>query len=353
MGQANSLEARIVATRGMQFAAITSGKFRRSHADGPWAKVLNLSTIGPNVRDLARVVWGVGGSLRVLRRFKPDVVFLKGGHVCLPVGLAARLLHIPYVIHESDIEPGLANRILSRWATKIAVGFPAKTYHDFDPNRLVFTGNPVRPEVLKAHRLEGLAKFKLQSNVPVLLVWGGSQGAIAINDALVAALPLLLPVCQIIHLTGEYDFSRVKFELSRRKELPHRERYHAYAYLQAELPMALAAADVAVGRGGANTIAELAALAKPTILIPNYLMAGHQVENARVLSRQGAVRVIDERRLTPQLLAGEVQRILGSEEEQRRLSDGIRRLAKADAGLELARLILSVGRVGESTETEQ
>jgi UDP-N-acetylglucosamine--N-acetylmuramyl-(pentapeptide) pyrophosphoryl-undecaprenol N-acetylglucosamine transferase len=253
-------------------------------------------------------------------------------------------------MHESDVSPGLANRTLGKWAAKIAVGFPEKSYRDFDPARLVYTGNPVRREVLSAHRLEGISSLKLDSDLPVVLVTGGSQGAAAINDAIVAALPLLLPHCQIVHLTGERELDRIKFELSRKGKIEHAKRYHPYAFLMSEMAGALAAADVVVTRAGANTVAELAALSKPTVLIPNYQMAGHQVENARVLARHGAVRVLEEPKMTPERLAGEINRLLQSEEERQFLAKGIGQFAKADADRALARVILDVGhdRVGES-----
>jgi UDP-N-acetylglucosamine--N-acetylmuramyl-(pentapeptide) pyrophosphoryl-undecaprenol N-acetylglucosamine transferase len=335
------MEERIALAAGLEFASIKAGKFRRLHGAARLNKLLNPATLGLNARDAARVASGVMGSLRILRAFKPDVIFIKGGFVGLPVGIAAHWLRIPYVIHESDVAPGLANRILSRWADKIAVGFPVKSYHDFDPARLVYVGNPVRGELLKAHRFDGLAKFKLNENQPVILVTGGSQGAAAINDAILDALPLLLPKYQIIHLTGEGELERVKFAVSRLK-LPQIKNYHPFGFLMGNMAAALAAADIVLARAGANTIAELAALGKPTILIPNYLMAGHQVENARQMARAGAARVIDEPHLTPELLAAEIEHVLGSEEEQRHLASALRAFAKEDAAGELAKLILTL-----------
>lgn len=348
------MEARIVGASGLRFATIKAGKFRRIHSAGIVSKLLNPATIGPNTADIFRLVHGVGGSLKILRRFKPDVIFLKGGFVCLPVGLAARMLGIPYVIHESDVTPGLANKILGKWATKIGVGFPVKNYRDFDPARLQYIGNPVRQEILKAHRLEGLSLFKLDANLPVILVWGGSQGAAQINDALLDALPQLLPLYQVIHQTGDHELERVRFELRRRSDITHMERYHPYAFLMKVGP-AMAAADLVVGRAGVNSINDSAVLGKPTILIPNYQMAGHQVENARVLARQGAVRVLDGSKMTTNLLVGEIRRILDDPREQERLAQAIRPFGRPEAARELAKLILSLGRsrVGETASGEK
>ncbi len=338
------MEAKIVGARGMKFAAIRAGKFRRNYFAGPLAKVLNAATLGPNMRDAVRTVAGVGDALRVLRRFRPAVVFLKGGFVCVPVGLAARLLRIPYVIHESDVQPGLANRLLGRWAAQIAVGFPAKYYREFDPGRLVFTGNPVRREVLAATRAEGLAHYGLEEGVPVLLVTGGSQGARQINDAILAALPALLPDYQIIHQTGEGELERVKFELSRHGRLEYGQRYHPFAFILKEMGLALAAADVVIGRAGVGTINDSAVLGKPTILIPNYQMAGHQVENARMLSRAGAARVLDGAHLTVARLVAEIKRVVTDGEERERLAKAIGLFGRPEAAVELAGVVLAVGR---------
>jgi UDP-N-acetylglucosamine--N-acetylmuramyl-(pentapeptide) pyrophosphoryl-undecaprenol N-acetylglucosamine transferase len=337
------MEERIVVARGLQFKGIKAGKFRRNHFAGRFGKIFNLSTLGPNARDALRTVGGVSDALRILHKYKPDVVFLKGGFVCVPVGIAAKLLKIPFVTHESDITPGLANRMLGKWAVKIAVGFPVNNYHGFGGKRLVFTGSPVRKEILGAHRLEGLAKFHLSEKLPVVFVTGGSGGARQVNDSVLAALPQLLEFCQVIHLTGEGEFERVQFALKRLGQIDHIERYQAFGFLTNDMGMAMAAADLVISRAGANTVAELAALGKPTVLIPNYEMAGHQVENAKVLSRAGAARVLDGEKLTGDRLVGEVKRLLGDPEEMERLAKGIARYAKPDAASELAQLIMEVG----------
>ena len=344
------MEAKIVTATGIAFASIKAGKFRRDQAVGVslLSKLLNPATLRMNARDLARVGQGIVGSLKIIRAYKPDVIFLKGGFVCLPVGLAARLLRVPYVIHESDVSPGLANRILSRWAKKIAVGFPTKSYPTFDKTRLVYVGNPVRPEILGAHRLAGLAAFNLSDKLPVVLVTGGSQGAAEINDCLIAALPELLERYQIIHQTGEGELARIKFELGRQAALPQMNRYHPYAFLMKDMPLALAAADVIIGRAGVGTISDSAALRKPTVLIPNNQMAAHQMANARMLARMGAVRVIDNAQLTPERLVGEVRRILDNPDEAAQLGKAIGEFARPNAARELASLVLESARAPQT-----
>ena len=337
------MESKIVAGAGLNFAPISAGKFRRNHFDSGLAKIFNVSTLGPNARDTLKTVQGVGQAMRILRSFRPDVVFLKGGFVCLPVGIAAKMLSIPFVIHESDASPGLTNRILSRWAAKIAVGFPVKSYRVFEPKKLVYVGNPVRADILTAHRLEGLAHFKLDGSLPVILVTGGSQGAAQINNAVLQVLPELTQKYQIIHQTGEGEINRIMFELSRRKHEPNIARYHPYGFLMGDMGLALAAADLVIGRAGVNTINDSAVLGKPTILIPNYEMAGHQVENAKVLSRQGAVRVMDGAKLTGERLVAEITHVLSDDDEQERLSAAIRSFGRPNAANDLAQVIETVG----------
>jgi UDP-N-acetylglucosamine--N-acetylmuramyl-(pentapeptide) pyrophosphoryl-undecaprenol N-acetylglucosamine transferase len=315
------------------------------------SKLLNLKTIGPNTRDVGRTVQGVAMSLKILRRFKPDVVFAKGGFVALPVGLAARMLKSPLVIHESDVVPGIGSRVLSRWADKIAVGFPERYYREFPKDRLVFTGNPVRKEIMVPHRLEGLAKFGLSDEVPVVLVTGGSSGSREVNDAVVGGLQQILEIAQLIHLTGEGEYEHVKFQVSRLGDIKQVHRYQPFGFLTGDMAMALSAADLVISRAGANTIAELAALKKPTVLIPNTEMAGHQMVNAKVLARAGAARVLNSEGLTGEKLASEIRRLVGDSEELERLGKRIGEFARPEAARELAELILEVGRPGEQSET--
>ncbi len=341
VGAATGMEAKIAQAAGIEFAGITAGKLRRYHKAKLQHRLFDLSTLGLNLHDSFRVIKGTFQSLKILGQFEPDVVFIKGGYVGLPVGLAARWRRIPMVIHESDTTPGLTNRILGRWATKIAVGWPTDKYRDWPADKLVYIGSPVRHETVSARPGQAWAHFKLSAQLPLVLVMGGSQGAKAINDAVIDALPQLLARWQVIHVTGERDIERMKFEFRRLHLEPGLEdRYRAYSFLSDDLGSALAAANVVISRAGANSLAELAILAKPTILIPNHrLTGGHQISNASVLARSGAVRVINEDRLTPASLEREIKLILDSPSEQEILARGIARFAKPQAAAELAKLI--------------
>ncbi len=339
------MEQKIAQAAGFRFDTVTSGKIRRYHNRHLLANIFDLETLFLNIRDLFRVARGIFQAFGILRRFKPNIIFLKGGYVGLPLGIAAGVMRIPYVIHESDTLPGLANRILAKRATKIATGFPIDKYGPvFPASKLEYVGNPVRSELLTVHRLEGLAHFGLQADLPIIFVTGGSQGAHAINQAVVGALPELTQYFQVIHHTGEKEIEQVRFEVSRLK-LKYPKRYQAFSFLTNDMGLALAAADIVVARAGANTIAELASLAKPTILVPNHrLTGGHQTENARMLGRAGAVRVLGEDKLSPRSLTAELRKISGDSAEMERLAEHIANFARPNAARDLAQLLVDNAR---------
>ncbi len=334
------MEARIVQSAGLEFKSIKAGKFRRYKNLSPGQKIRHLSSIVLNVRDSFKVLAGVAQSRRIIKQFNPEVIFIKGGYVGLPVGLAAGMMKVPYIIHESDVDPGLTNRILAKRAQIVAVGFPVEYYHDLPKAKLLFTGNPIRRSLLGAHRLEGLAKFKLNANEPVLLVVGGSSGSRSLNQVVVESLAELTKRYQVIHVTGEGDIERVRFQVKRLR-LVNPNRYHLEAFLMEEMALAYAAADLVICRAGANTIAELAALGKPAVLVPHPNLHD-QAKNATLLARQSAVRVIQEPKLNRQNLLREVDKILGSEEEQALLTQHIKQFAHIDADKRLAEAILSL-----------
>jgi len=273
-----------------------------------------------------------------LRHFKPDVVFCKGGYVSLPVGLAAATLRIPYIVHESDLRAGLSNRTLAKWATKVAVGFPVKNYHDLPKDKLVYTGSPIRSELLTITQAQAKKHFVLRGTKPVVLVTGGGLGSQSLNDVVVTALPKLLQDYQILHITGEKDIEHVRFSLRAfsKQELAN---YHVFSFLREDMPQALVAADIVVSRAGATTLAELAALAKPTLVIPHPSLTDQAI-NAITFARAGAVRNVPQSGLTPAVLLRELHRISDSPKEQGLLKKAIAGFAKTDAAYELAKLII-------------
>lgn len=272
------IERDLMAKANVRFHTIAVGKLRRYMS---WQ----------NVMDIFRVLKGLLQALIILRREKPQLVFSKGGFVSVPVAVAAFLLRIPVVSHESDFTPGLANRIIARFAQLIMYCFPEtekylKRYH------ALFTGLPVRRELLSGSREEGfkLCGFSATGNLPVILVMGGSQGAQNINTALESILPQLVQKFRVVHLTGKG------------KSLSYQNsRYKSFEFLNEELKHIFAIADFVVSRSGANSIFEFLALQKPMLLIPLvHGSRGDQVDNARSFSTKGWATTLLEKDLTPE-----------------------------------------------------
>lgn len=341
------MESSVAAANGLNFAAIRAGKLRR-YSDATLIKTItDVRTIGLNARDMTRLARGLRKSIGILRQFKPDVVFCKGGYVSLPVGLAAAALKIPYVVHESDLRAGLSNRTLAKWATKVAVGFPTKNYHDLPKERMVYTGSPIRAELLQIDPAKARKHFGLNNDKPMVLVTGGGLGSQSLNDVVVTALPKLLESYQVMHITGERDIEHVRFKLRAFKKA-ELEGYHVFSFLREDMPQALVAADIVLTRAGATTLAELAVLGKPTIVVPHPGLTDQAI-NAKTFARAGAVRNVPQAGLTPAVLLRELQRITESPKEQQLLSKSIAEFAQPDAAQRLAELIIKTAGVPDAT----
>jgi len=277
IGSRTGIEKDLISRYGIPYHGIASGKLRR---------YFDLK----NVTDTFRIVKGLGEAIAVLKHIKPDVVFSKGGFVVVPVAVAARLLNIPVIIHESDITPGLANRLIMPFAKKICVSFP-ETLDQLPGNKGVLTGIPIRSSLWEGLAQEGLkiCGFEHLPSKPIMIVIGGSLGAMAINRNILGVLPRLLKRFHIIHLCGKGNI----------KESP-RPGYAPFEYIQEELPHLLAAADMAVSRAGATTIFELLALSKPNLLIPLSRAAsrGDQILNAASFEKRGFSMVLPEEEMT-------------------------------------------------------
>lgn len=311
---------------GFAFRAITAGKFRRYAA---------LST----VLEPFRVVAGLFQSIGIISRFKPRIVFAKGGFVSLPVIWAARLRRIPVVIHESDTVPGLANRWGARHAKKIAVAWPTEQIEGLPNDKLVRTGNPLAAGVTKGKGAEAAARFKLAKQLPTVLALGGSQGSVPLNRLIVAALPELLSEGQVVHQVGERSAKEVAaWQQSLPAEL--RRRYHPQGYFGPELYDLYAVSDLVVARAGAGTLAELAATGNASILVPLPSAAGdHQRRNAAVFERAGAAVVLEQDALTPAELARQIKLLLHNSQRRTELGRAAKSLAVPDATEQVAGLV--------------
>lgn len=297
-----------------------------------------------NIIDFFKTAWGVMRSVMRIFFLYPDVVFGKGGYGSFPTVLAARLFRIPVVIHESDAAPGRVNAWAGKFAQKIAISFPDAAKY-FPQSKVALTGNPVRKAALLPAR-EGVYEYlKLTHEIPVLLVIGGSQGSMALNEAVLSALPQLIEKYQIIHQTGTQNFAeiegRAKVALANN---PNADRYKPFGYLNdLAMRMSVGAASLIVSRAGSGGIFEIAAWGLPSILIPLPNSAqDHQTQNAFAYARAGGAVVIEQNNLTAGLLMSEVSRILDKPEVARAMSQAARNFARPDAAKVIANALLDI-----------
>ncbi len=318
---------------------VVAGKLRRYHHLSLWQHVTWPSLMFHNLKDTFLVGIGFVQSLAKLIIWRPDVVFTKGGYVCLPVGMAARVLRIPLVIHDSDAHPGLTNRILSRWATKIATGAPLE-YYSYPPKKTRYVGIPIdsrfAPATKKAQE-QAKREWGIRPDRPLLVVTGGGLGAQRINDMIAKLLPSLQRFTSVILVAGAGQYDELRSLLPENSDV-----FQLYPFITT-MPSLLAAADVVVTRAGATTILELAAAEKPIILLPNAkLTGGHQLKNAKVYGDAGAVVVLNEDEVEehPERLADSVAAILKDTSGSKKMAKKFGTFAKPQAAQDMARLIL-------------
>lgn len=277
IGSYQGIERKLIEGAGIPYSGISSGKFRR------YFDLKNFS-------DPFRVLKGYGEALKLIKSYKPDVIFSKGGFVAVPVVLAAKQCRIPIIIHESDMTPGLANKLCIPAATSICCNFP-ETLAYLPKEKAILTGSPIRKELLEGDRLAGLAYAKLSENLPVILIIGGSLGSVTVNNAVRGVLPKLLKNYQVIHICGKGNLD---------ESLIGTGGYVQYEYVDAPLKHLFAAADLMISRAGANAICEILALRKPNILIPLTAAAsrGDQILNAKSFAKQGFSYLLEEETLS-------------------------------------------------------
>ena len=285
IGSYDGIEKKLIADFDIPYYGIATGKFRR------YLDVKNLT-------DPFRVIKGYGEARKYLKKINPDVVFSKGGFVSVPVVRAAASLHIPCIIHESDMTPGLANKLCIPVAKKVCCNFP-ETLSMLPENKAVLTGSPIREELAKGDKIAALDLCGFTANKPVIMVIGGSLGAASVNQAVRDALPKLLDDFQIVHICGKDKIDNM---------LLHKEGYVQFEYVKAELKDLFAMADLVISRAGANSICEILALKKPNLLIPLSAKSsrGDQILNAKSFESQGFSIVIDDDDLSPELLVEKV-----------------------------------------------
>jgi len=312
IGSKKGIEKTLVEKAGIPYTGIASGKLRR---------YLDLK----NVTDVLRVAKGLGDAFTVISRLRPGLVFSKGGFVTVPVVIAAKMLKAKVIIHESDMTPGLANKISLRFADRVCVNFP-ETINYVPAGKGVLTGTPIRPEIYQGSVDEAMKICGFHDSKPVLLIMGGSQGSVVINECVRNILPQLTKSFNVIHLCGTNN---------KRHDLEMRG-YLQFEYVTWELPHLLAYADIVVSRAGANSISEFLALRKPNLLIPLSRNAsrGDQILNARSYEQQGFSMVLDEEAMNPESLKEKIDQLYTNRKEYSKrmaestISDGTKDVLK-------------------------
>lgn len=289
IGSYEGIEKGLIENKKIPYYGISSGKFRRYRS---WK----------NLTDPFRVLHGFFQARRLLGRIRPNVVFSKGGFVSVPVVMAAKTRHIPVIIHESDLTPGLANKLAMPSTTKVCCNFP-ETLPYLPKEKAVLTGSPIRQELLHGNKQAAKDFCGFTGDLPILMVMGGSIGSVYINNAIRGCIDTLLTKYQIIHLCGKGNID---------ESLKDKKGYAQFEYISENLPDLFAAADLVVARAGANSICELLALHKPNILIPLSRNAsrGDQILNANSFAKQGFSAVLEEEEVTSEKLMATIDDVM-------------------------------------------
>ncbi len=326
------MEGELVTREGVRFETIPAGAV---HGVG----------VAQAVRGIWRAFQGTLAAQRRVRDFRPDAIFLTGGFVGVPVSLAAFQCGVPSVVYLPDIEPGLALRLMARFATRVAVTTEASSA--FIPrHKMVVTGYPLRQSFHATNRQTARRQFDLPLDQAVVTIYGGSRGAHSINQATLEQLERLLAQAYVIHITGAADWERVQAK-AEALDASLRARYRPFPYLHEEMAQALACADVVLCRAGASTLGELTALGVPAILVPYPYAWRYQMVNARYLANQGAAEVLPDDQLCDPThgLAARVIALLEDSERRRAMRMASLRLARRDAAQAIAQLILQVANM--------
>lgn len=329
----------------VETSSIFAGKLRRYHGSTLLQKLIDVPTNLHNIFDMFLVVLGFLQSFIKLVIWRPDVIFLKGGFVCLPVGYAAFLLRIPFVIHDSDAHAGLANRLIAPLATHIATGMPLE-YYSYPEQKSSYVGIPIKSDLKPLDKTDAdrvKVQLGFEAKKPMVVVTGGGLGAKKINDALVSIAPELVKHASVVHLSGARQYDELK------AKVPKTSSYKLISFVSDNFADLVGAADIVISRAGASTLAELAAVGANVILVPNaQLVGGHQVKNAKVYTDKGAVEVADEMIFTsnPTLLLNQILDLLKRDDKRNNLGKSLHHFTKLNAANDVAKLIMKAAGDG-------
>lgn len=326
---------------------IAAGKLRRYTNFTFITYLQHFDVVLANILDMFKITAGFFQSFIRLISFKPDAIFLKGGYVCLPVGIAARLLRIPYVIHDSDTVPGLTNRILAKHAVKIATGMPLEHY-TYPSEKAEWTGIPTSAEFLpitKSQQKSLKRELDFPADDLLTVITGGSLGAQHINEAVREILPELLKVTNVLLVAGRERYPEMmdlkKFEVWEKGKLKSNFRMIEFS---SEMSKLFGAADIVVSRAGASSMTELAAMKKAVIMVPNHKLPGkHQVKNAEAYAKSGAAIVVEDERMVdqPGLLLSAVKKLAKNPASREDMAKKLQEFSKSDAAKRLAEMVIS------------
>ncbi len=338
LGSDDGLETRLIPEAGFRLAVIKAGKLQRFIS---WRTVTGV----------ARVPIGMVQAVGIVRNFRPDVAFTSGGYVAVPAGLAARLNGVPLLMHQQDVPPNLSNRLLAPLAERISVAF-AESMPYFPAHKTVQMGNPLRETMLDVRQMtrqQARTALGLAPDVPVVLVTGGSQGARHLNQVLCDALPELLQDCQVLQISGTALFEETRVRSRQRLSVlddKTQQRYRLVPYMDAEMPLALQAAELVVCRAGASTLSELALLGKPSILVPlpPEIGSSPQEANAAAFGQKQAAEVIRNGDLKPELLVKRVKSIITSISVLQSMSEAVQSFAKPQATQEIVETVVQMAQ---------
>ena len=332
----------------LRIRKVIAGKLRRYTNFTFMTYLKHFDVVLKNVRDFFKNIFGFFQAFFRLLRNRPDVIFFKGGYVCLPVGSAAKILHIPYVIHDSDAAPGLTNRLLAKRATKIATGMPLE-YYSYPADRAEWTGIPTSDDFkpVSATKQKSLKKkLGFDPEKPLLVVTGGSLGAEHINLAIREILPSLLKFTNVMLVAGRERYPEM-MDLKEYEKWDDGKLNSGFRMIKfsSEMYELFGAADIVVSRAGASTMTELSSMAKTVIMVPNEKLPGyHQVKNARAYEKANAVVVVEDSEMhkNPELLLTAIRGLAKDKKKREELSKNLRAFVKDNAAENLANMIISV-----------
>ena len=334
LGPKDDFTAAFFPQEGIKNIFILSGKIRRY-----W----NFVTFFQNLFDIIiKIPLGIIESFIVLFFLAPDIVFSKGGYGSIPAVISAWILRIPIFLHESDVSPGLANKILSNFSKEVFISFPPRETEYFPLNKMIYVGNPIRKELLNGDEKRAKEIFSLQGNKPLILILGGSQGSERINEIILNVLPELIKDFEVIHQVGDKNLQKVKIEAQAFLSEDLLKYYHFYSFLKEdELKHALKVANLAIARAGSGTIFEIAAAGIPSILIPLPESAqNHQVKNAYAYAKSGACIVLEEGNLTPYFFLQNIKNLFAFQPELNKMAQAAKEFSKPEAAKIIANYLI-------------